>query len=200
MYGNLGVINDVVTENNARLPAANKSDYHHGIIHSIGLGPLSTDAVGSGDAPTPVPIALAAATRVDAVYLGMVADLATLLSTFTDTGTGSTLLDQTAVILGREHGTCVPNNDPHMLKDIHNLIVGGTTAFNSGYYDDYKTATKAPSNQSGRPNLGLPYNDFLYGLMLAMGLAPEDWELDGKPGFGYTQAYAQDNLASHRIK
>jgi hypothetical protein len=187
------IITDVTAANNASLPAANQSDYHHGIIHSMGFGPDTPDTVGSGDAPTAIPVALAAAAKVDAYNLGLVADFAALLKSFVDESTETTLLDQTAIVLGREHGTVGRHFDVHMLRDIHNLVIGGNAVFATGYLYDYKTSTPAAANYGGagtRQFLGLPYNDFLYGVMIAMGLSPSDWESGGQPGFGTTKPTA----------
>jgi len=189
---NLQAIGSVVTSNNQALPAASQSDYHHGIIHSIG----GFETGGSSDRPTPYPRALAYASDVDAYYLGVIADFATTLQGFVDQATGETLLDKTALVLGREHGTSGPAQDVHMLRDIHLLVLGGTRAFNSGYFYDYKTSTPTGPDYGGdaeRKFLGLPYNDFLYAMMLSMGLSPSDWELGGQPGYGYTSTTAMAN-------
>jgi len=175
----------------------NPNDYHHGIIHCLG-----GSAKGTTSLPTPYTEALSLAAGVDAYFLGFVADLATKLQSFVDQSTGLSLLDRTALVLGREHGSAGPQQDVHMLRDIHVLVVGGTKVFNGGYFYDYKTSTAAAANYGGasdRKFLGLPYNDFLYAMMTAMGLSPSDWELGGQPGYGYTATQAA-NGASYYVR
>lgn len=104
----------------------------------------------------------------------------------------------------------------HASEDLPLLIAGGGAgSLNAGYFLDFRSQDKRkiypelpgqglpfgrpperlcdPSTgictfDSGFPGLGRPINELLISIMLAMGLSPEDWEKNGKPGFGdYSQ-------------
>ncbi len=125
----------------------------------------------------------------------------------------STLLDNSLVVWLHSQGGGV---DPHEHWGLPCLIAGGGGRFfKTGYYVDYRdmdrgiwwsdsgqfqpTAEHPKLYGDGRPPVGRPLNELLIGLMLAMGLGPEDWEpyndTQGRePGFGmYGPNYPASN-------
>jgi hypothetical protein len=114
-----------------------------------------------------------------------------LITQLDDTPTeGGTLLDDSLVLLTNEIGNQAgrSGNAPgdydnnHLGLDIQTLIVGSAGgAINTGYFLDYRT-----DFERGRWTryIGTAFNRVLVTCMLAMGMVPEQWEVDARPGYG----------------
>jgi Protein of unknown function (DUF1552) len=103
---------------------------------------------------------------------------------------GATLLDDSLVLVNNEIGnqsgqsgtgpTDLDNN--HLALDIQTMIIGSCGGvLRTGTYLDYRTDF---TRNRWSEYVGTAYNGLLVSCMLAFGLSPEDWEVDGQPGYG----------------
>jgi hypothetical protein len=95
----------------------------------------------------------------------------------------STLLDNSLVYWGNELGF------NHIGYSVPCLLAGSAGgALQTGRYYDYIDWEGRAyfSQEDGNVIKGIPHNQFLVTVMQAMGLAPEDYERDGQPGYGST--------------
>jgi hypothetical protein len=165
---------------------------HHGISHET-YEPGKTVADGK--------LAL-----INNWYAKQVADLLTKLDVVEDPTTGATYLDNSIVFWGNEDGC--NNGDAHEHMGMPALLAGSAGGyFKTGRYLDYRQVQGTGAQEKGvrvlypyngqptevpdnRELKGRPYNSLLITLMQSMGLAPEDYETPGQPGFGdYTDNY-----------
>jgi Protein of unknown function (DUF1552) len=170
---------------------------HHGISHDV-YEPAKTVADGK-------------LAKINNWYAKQVADLLTKLDVVEDPMTGATYLDNSIVFWGNEDGC--NNGDAHEHMGMPALLAGSAGGyFKTGRYLDYRHIDGMGAQEkgarvlypySGQPTevpdtrelKGRPYNSLLISLMQSMGLAPEDYETAGQPGFGdYTDNY-QDQYA-----
>jgi hypothetical protein len=96
---------------------------------------------------------------------------------------GSTYLDNSLVYWGNELGF------NHIAYSVPCLLAGSAGGFiKTGRYLDYIDwdGRSYFSQEDGNVIEGIPHNQFLVTALQAMGLAPEDYERDGKPGYGST--------------
>lgn len=106
-----------------------------------------------------------------------------------DPTTGRTLLDESLVLLNNEIGNQNGAHDVladidlnHIGLDIQTMLVGSAGGrLRTGLYLDYATE-HVRSRWTER--IGIAYNAVLTHCMLAMGLTPDEWEVDGQPGYG----------------
>ena len=117
-------------------------------------------------------------------------DFITKLDATVDPLSGSTLLDDSLVLvnneIGNQNGTA--GNDPagldlnHIGLDTQALLIGGCGGqLRTGMFMDYRTDH---TRNRWTQYIGTSYNWVLVTCMLAMGLTPDDWEVGGEPGFG----------------
>ncbi len=103
---------------------------------------------------------------------------------------GNSLLDDSLVLLHNEIGNQAgaSGNEPgdldlnHIGVDTQVLLVGSCGGrLRTGTYLDYRTDF---TRNRWTQYIGTAYNWVLVSCMLAMGLKPEDWEVNGQPGYG----------------
>lgn len=122
--------------------------------------------------------------------LGYLLDFITKLDAAVDPFDGSSLLDNSLILVNNEIGNQngASGNDPedldlnHIGLDIQTMLIGSCGGrLRTGMYMDYRTDfTRGRWSQY----VGTSYNWVLVTCMLAMGLQPDDWEVDGQPGYG----------------
>ena len=103
---------------------------------------------------------------------------------------GTTYLDNSLVYWGNELGF------NHIAYSVPCLLAGSAGGFiKTGRYLDYiDWDGKAYfSQEDGNVIKGIPHNQFLVTALQAMGLAPADYERDGKPGYGSTSVGSRTN-------
>jgi len=96
---------------------------------------------------------------------------------------GGTYLDNSLIYWGNELGF------NHIGYSVPCLLAGSAGGFiKPGRYLDYIDWDGRAyfSQEDGNVIKGIPHNQFLVTALQAMGLAPEDYERDGKPGYGST--------------
>lgn len=104
--------------------------------------------------------------------------------------TGATLLDDSLVLvhneIGNQNGQSgtgpqdLDNN--HICLDIQVMMIGSCGGvLRTGTYLDYRTDF---TRNRWSQYIGTAYNGVLVSCMLAFGLEPDDWEVDGEPGYG----------------
>ncbi len=96
---------------------------------------------------------------------------------------GATYLDNSLVYWGNELGF------NHIAYSVPCLLAGSAGGFiKPGRYLDYVDWDGRAyfSQEDGNVIKGIPHNQFLVTALQAMGLAPADYERDGKPGYGST--------------
>jgi hypothetical protein len=103
---------------------------------------------------------------------------------------GSTLLDSSLILVNNEIGNQngASGNQPgdldlnHIGLDGQTMLIGSAGGrLRTGMLMDYRTDF---TRNRWSQYIGTSYNWVLVTCMLAMGLEPEDWEVDGQPGFG----------------
>lgn len=102
---------------------------------------------------------------------------------------GRTLLDNSLVYWGNELGF------NHIGHSVPCLLAGGAGgAIRTGRYLDYIDweGRSYFSQEDGNVIQGIPHNRFLVSVLSAMGLAPEDYERNGQPGYGSTSVNGRD--------
>ncbi len=102
---------------------------------------------------------------------------------------GSTILDNSLVYWGNELGF------NHIAYSVPCLLAGSAGGFiKTGRYLDYIDwdGRSYFSQEDGNVIKGIPHNRFLVTVLQAMGLSPEDYERDGKPGYGSTSVNGRD--------
>ncbi len=103
---------------------------------------------------------------------------------------GRTLLDNSLVYWGNELGF------NHIAYSVPCLMAGSAGgAVKSGRYLDYIDWDGHAyfSQEDGNVIKGIPHNQFLVSVLQAMGLSPEDYEIDGSPGYGSTSTSGRDS-------
>jgi hypothetical protein len=107
-------------------------------------------------------------------------ELCEKMDAFTETD-GTTLLDNSIVLWGQE----ISNGNGHNNFDMPVLVAGsGGGRLRTGELIDYRARPQRTWTRGSYYHLGRPYNQLLTTFMTALGLGPEDWELEGTPGFG----------------
>ena len=122
-------------------------------------------------------------------HMGYLLDFIGKLDESVDPLDGSTLLDKSLVLVNNEIGNQAGagGNDGsldlnHIGLDIQCLLIGSAGGnLRTGMYMDYRTDF---TRNRWSQYIGTSYNWVLVTCMLAMGLSPEDWEVDGEPGYG----------------
>jgi hypothetical protein len=103
---------------------------------------------------------------------------------------GSTLLDNSLLYWGNELGF------NHIAHSVPCLLAGSAGgAITPGRYLDYIDWENNQSyfaQEDGNVIRGIPHNRFLVTVLQAMGLSPEDYEIDGQPGYGSTSVNGRD--------
>lgn len=102
---------------------------------------------------------------------------------------GNTLLDNSLVYWGNELGF------NHIAYSVPCLLAGSAGgAITPGRYLDYIDweGQSYFSQEDGNVIKGIPHNRFLVTVLQAMGLSPEDYEMDGQPGYGSTSVNGRD--------
>jgi hypothetical protein len=137
-----------------------------GFPHKDGYHGNAHNAFASGDhLIRPNPVALAEYNEVSRYFARKNAELLIKMNEVVDPLSGRTLLDNSIVLYGSPLGH--PN---HQNEDLPILLAGsGGGRLATGRYIDYG---------------GRNYNDLLVTLLQVMGLAPDDYEQGGVPGFG----------------
>lgn len=101
-----------------------------------------------------------------------------------------TMLDDSLVFVNNEignqagrSGNQVGDYDAnHLGLDIQTMIIGGAGGtLRTGTFMDYRTDFE---RSRWTQYIGTAYNRLLVSCMLAMGMTPEQWEVDGTPGYG----------------
>jgi hypothetical protein len=123
-------------------------------------------------------------------HMRYLSELLTQLDGSVDPESGENLLDSSLVLVNNEIGNQNgrSGNQPddidlnHIGLDIQCMTVGGASgALRTGHFLDYRTDyTRGRWSQY----IGTAYNRLLVTCMLAMGLTPEAWEVDGTAGYG----------------
>ena len=116
---------------------------------------------------------------------GFYADLVSYLLQRMDSiveANGRTLLDNSLVFWSAE----LANGAKHTADSLQVFLAGGLQGyFKTGYYVDYRQ--RPFQNKGYSPDCdsnGRVYNQLLVSILQGMGLAPEDYEQNGVPGFG----------------
>jgi hypothetical protein len=136
--------------------------------------------------------------EIDKFLGSKIAELATKLDVVEDPATGSTYLDNTLIYWG--HELCGANEPGlqlnHEYIDMPVLFVGGGSFLNTGRYVDYR---RVGTGHRFHPTIwkGRPYNDVLVTILQAFGLAPAEYEQNGKPGFGLYHYGSQGEPADY---
>jgi hypothetical protein len=125
---------------------------------------------------------------VQSTYMTKVLNMVEKLDIDDPGSPGERMIDNTLVVGTNEFGT-VGN---HRSWSMPAFNIGGGVKVNAGWYIDYRGTGVIPSNYADtdlyvgqvQERFGRDYNSWLIGIMLAMGLAPTDWERGGVPGFG----------------
>ncbi len=102
---------------------------------------------------------------------------------------GQTLLDNSLLYWGNELGF------NHIAYSVPCLLAGGAQgAIQTGRYLDYIDwdGQSYFSQEDGNVIKGIPHNRFLVTAMQAMGLSPEDYEMNDQPGYGSTSVNGRD--------
>jgi hypothetical protein len=102
---------------------------------------------------------------------------------------GRTFLDNSLVYWGNELGF------NHIAYSVPAIVAGSADGFiKTGRYLDYIDWNGRAyfAQENGNVIMGIPHNRFLVTVMQAMGLAPADYERDGKPGYGSTDTNGRD--------
>ncbi len=117
----------------------------------------------------------------DFVLIGQrIARLATILDGI-DEGAG-TLLDYTVIYYSMQYG-CMSGSDQHTTKNMALMLAGGGGGMLSqGRYIDY--AKELGGGVTADNRMGIPINNLLVTLMNTMGLSSEDYEPEGRRGYG----------------
>ncbi len=135
----------------------------------------------------------------------IVVDLLEKLDIVEDSATGRTFLDNSLVLwIGeqavRQGDTSV--NLAHDSSDLPLLMIGSLGGIlKTGMFFDFQTKGKVRERDNGKvlpefPFLGRAINEWQISIMTAMGLSREEWELNGKPGFG---SYENNVLDQYKI-
>jgi hypothetical protein len=123
-------------------------------------------------------------------HMRYLVDLLTKLDASVDPSTGDTLLDNSLVFVNNEIGNQNgrSGNQPddvdlnHIGLDVQTLLVGSCGgALRTGTFLDYRTDFE---RDRWTRYVGTAYNRVLISCMLAMGLTPDAWEVNGQPGYG----------------
>ena len=118
---------------------------------------------------------------------------------------GSTLLDDSLVLLNNEIGnqSGSAGNDPNQLDTNHigvdsqTLLAGSCGGrLRTGLFLDYRTDH---TRNRWTQYIGTAYNWVLVSCMIAMGLEPEDWEVDGQPGYGDLRGGLYDQTPPDKV-
>lgn len=124
-------------------------------------------------------------------HMGYLHSLVEQLDGTVDPVTQESMLDSSLILVNNEIGNqngSEGGDDPNQLDLSHEALdnqvlligsCGGRLA--TGNYLDY--ATEHTRNRWSK-YIGTSYNWVLVTCMLAMGLSPDDWEVDGEPGYG----------------
>ncbi len=135
--------------------------------------------------------------RINNWYGKQVAYFLGLLNQVEDPVTGATYLDNTVVYWGNGDGG--NDGEPHSHWGHPVMLAGG--GFKTGRYLDFREVMAVNGEDQGPRSLylyngtptmipksmeirGRPYNSLLISLMKAMGVAQDEYETPGKPGFG----------------
>lgn len=95
-----------------------------------------------------------------------------------DQGDGTTLLDRALVQWTQEAGS-----ETHTQIEMPVITAGSAGGFfTTGQYVDYRQ--ERGDGDNGAPDPGILYNQYLGNVLQAMGLAPEDYRVDGNGGYG----------------
>ncbi len=145
---------------------------HHGASHNSDAGAL--DSIRNAHA----------------WHMGYLTDFLSKLDVGEDPITGGTLLDNSLVLvnneIGNQNGASGNQIDDvdvnHLALDNQLLMIGSCGGrLRTGSYLDYRTDF---TRNRWSQYIGTSYNWVLVTCMLAMGLEPEAWEVDGQPGYG----------------
>lgn len=148
---------------------------HHGASHDTGAGSV---------------VSIENAHRW---HIGYLADFLGKLEASVDPLRRSTLLDDSLVFvnneIGNQNGSLGNDGSQldvnHIGLDSQVLLVGSCGGrLSTGNYLDYRTDF---TRDRWSEYIGTSYNWVLVTCMLAMGLQPDDWEVDGEPGYGDTR-------------
>ncbi|MEM6994699.1 MAG: DUF1552 domain-containing protein [Myxococcota bacterium] len=126
-------------------------------------------------------------------HMGYLADFLGKLDASVDPLSGNTLLDDSLVLVNNEIGNqngALGNSETqldvnHIGLDSQVLMVGSCGGrLQTGKYMDYRTDF---TRNRWSEYIGTSYNWVLVTCMLAMGVTPDQWEVDGQPGYGDTR-------------
>jgi len=102
---------------------------------------------------------------------------------------GNTLLDNSLVYWGNEMGF------NHIAYSVPCLLAGSAGGFiETGRYLDYIDwdGKSYFGQENGNVIKGIPHNRLLVTIMQAMGLSPDDYEMNGEPGYGARDTVGKD--------
>ena len=129
-------------------------------------------------------------------HMGYLADFLSKLDVGQDAVNGGTMLDNSLVLVNNEignqngqSGTQPSDIDlNHGALDNQVLLIGSAGQRpRTGNYLDYRTDF---TRNRWSEYIGTSYNWVLVTCMLAMGLEPDDWEVNGQPGYGDMRGHA----------
>jgi len=110
-------------------------------------------------------------------FEGVFLDLASKLDAV-DVGDGTTLLDHSLLQWSQEAGS-----ETHTQIEMPIVTAGSAGKFfKTGNYVDYRQ--KTGSSKNGKPAPGMLHNQYLGSVLQAMGLEPDEFNVDGKGGYG----------------
>ncbi len=136
------------------------------------------------------PASLQSIRNAHAWHMGYLTDFLSKLDVGEDPISGGTMLDNSLILVNNEIGnqngrTGVDIGDVdvnHLALDNQVLLIGSCGGrLRTGSYLDYRT--DFTRNRWSR-YIGTSYNWVLVTCMLALGVEPEAWEVDGQPGYG----------------
>ena len=148
-------------------PFINDNDSHDPISHTV-------------DQATQADMA-AKQLQISGFYADLVSYLLQRMDSIVEAN-GQTLLDNSLVFWSAE----LANGAKHTADSLQVFLAGGLQGyFKTGYYVDYRQRPFQSKGYSADcDSNGRVYNQLLVSILQGMGLAPEDYEQNGVPGFG----------------